>query len=303
MSLLKPAQNEQGFLKVGIYGGPGSGKTLTALMVAFHIGKKVAIIDTERGSDFYKKEFPFDVVHTRFIGEAIRTLEEAVAEGYDVLIIDQMTHFWESAQDEYISKEKDKYSKTYQVLEQTGNLPWTAWRGIKKPYKRLVHEALSAPIHVFLLGRLKIEYQRGSDGSPVKVGESFDAEKQTHHEPNILVKMEFKKPKQWLAYIEKDRSRTFQGRVFTNPTGDMFDEVIAKLSATHASLPDESEDSDIELKEEPIRKEQVKIITLLCKKEEVTDIEEKLEKMSAEKAGELINKMTLGDFSYWEGGE
>jgi pantothenate kinase-related protein Tda10 len=57
MAGFRKAKAEQAALKIGIYGPPGSGKTFTSLLIAEGLGKisgkRVAYVDTERGTDFY----------------------------------------------------------------------------------------------------------------------------------------------------------------------------------------------------------------------------------------------------------
>ena len=58
MSIFKKAENQQAYLKAGILGFPGSGKTFTAAHLALGIAKKVGnkkpvvFLDTEAGSDY-----------------------------------------------------------------------------------------------------------------------------------------------------------------------------------------------------------------------------------------------------------
>ena len=56
------ASPEQAALKMAVYGPPGAGKTFTALLIAEGlaqtIGKRVTVIDTENGTDFYVKPSP-----------------------------------------------------------------------------------------------------------------------------------------------------------------------------------------------------------------------------------------------------
>ena len=79
----KKADPQQKFLKMGIYGPPGSGKTFTTLQYAERLaevsGKRVAFVDTERGTDFYvhknkarkvhPEAFDFDAIYTRSLAE------------------------------------------------------------------------------------------------------------------------------------------------------------------------------------------------------------------------------------------
>ena len=76
-------------MKVGMYGPAGSGKTFTALLCAEGLaattGKRIAFVDTERGTDFYCKEVPsrkphpeafdFDALYTKSLTEILAAVE------------------------------------------------------------------------------------------------------------------------------------------------------------------------------------------------------------------------------------
>ena len=76
----------------------GSGKTFSALLIAGGLGGRVALVDTENGSgDMYGNEFTYDICTlpppytvARYL-EALRVAERA---GYDVIILDSITHAW-----------------------------------------------------------------------------------------------------------------------------------------------------------------------------------------------------------------
>ena len=83
------AKNEQAFLKLALYGKPGGGKSLTSLLWAEGLaaidGKRIAVVDTERGSEFYglgieermvhPDAFDFDRLITRSLMETIEAVE------------------------------------------------------------------------------------------------------------------------------------------------------------------------------------------------------------------------------------
>lgn len=50
MVQFRKAQKRMARLRLGITGPAGSGKTYSALLIAFGLGGRVALIDTERGS-------------------------------------------------------------------------------------------------------------------------------------------------------------------------------------------------------------------------------------------------------------
>ena len=78
------AERKKSKLRLAIAGPAGSGKTYSALLVAFGIGGRVAMIDTERGSgELYAHLGDYDVcpitspfVPEKYI-EAIRAAEDA----------------------------------------------------------------------------------------------------------------------------------------------------------------------------------------------------------------------------------
>lgn len=286
--------------------------TFTALTLATALGKTL-LIDTERGAEAYKSMFDFSMDsdeegHTtiaRTLEDANRILDEGLEAGFKCIIIDQITHLWESAQEQFLVKEREKQSKIWFLLEETGNLPWTCWRHIKKPYRAFLRKLSNAPAHTFILGRVAVEYGGIKDGELIKKGERLDAEKNTQYEPQILVKMEANlKKKQVLALVERDKWRQIEGEVFINPTIDMLKPVLGKLGKVHGLLPEEADEEGSKLLGsltliKPPLPSQIKLIKMLAKKGGIDDyaVEIMLEKCKKEEAGEVINQLTLGDFS------
>ena len=98
MKSFQPAVKYESKLRLGIVGPSGSGKTWTGLAIGSGLGNRIAVVDTEHGSAAkYAPDFPFDHVALdppytpeRFIA----LIAEAVAEGYDVLILDSISHAW-----------------------------------------------------------------------------------------------------------------------------------------------------------------------------------------------------------------
>ena len=322
---------KQGYLKVAIYGDAGSGKTYTAIKIATSIGK-TAVIDTERGCEPYRSQFrnpdgtPFLVASISTLAKASEVLQEAIDNKCQCLVIDQFTHLWEDAQESYLDKERDKNSKTWSIIESTGNIPFTSWGRIKKPYKLFIRELLNSPLHIFALGRMSIDYKIVS-GAPEKVGEKMDAEKHTQYEFSILIKMEHQKRKrEWLALVEKDRWNQIGGQVFSNPDVSIFDKILPMLGSTHLPLPDNENDIIPDTKGNPLQEttqnhaqpksankkdkldkviispitpRQRKLINILASKLGVDkkDIEKVCESVETSMAGDIINRLTTNDVS------
>jgi hypothetical protein len=110
MGKFQKAKSEQAYFKVALYGKTGSGKTLTSLLwaegLAAREGKRVAFVDTERGSEFYSidipertvhpKAFDFDRLITRSLMETLVAVESIDPSTHGVLVIDSITHLWEA---------------------------------------------------------------------------------------------------------------------------------------------------------------------------------------------------------------
>src|ERR1700748_2905977 len=92
-----PARRQALKGRVAFCGPTGSGKTWTALGWARQLGDRVALIDTERRSaSLYADEFQFDTCaidppyNPQKLTDALHD-----AAGYDVVVCDSISHFWE----------------------------------------------------------------------------------------------------------------------------------------------------------------------------------------------------------------
>ena len=98
MSLFKKAERRQAKLKIAITGPSGSGKTYSALSIATGLGKKIALVDTENYSaSLYSDRFEFDVLALEppyTVAKYNVAIQEAQKAGYEVLIIDSISHAW-----------------------------------------------------------------------------------------------------------------------------------------------------------------------------------------------------------------
>lgn len=257
MSGFKKAKAEQAALKVGIYGPPGSGKTLTALMctegLAKLTGKRVAYVDTERGTDFYVQDIPargvhpkaFDVdaMYTRSITEVVSAVRGLREQEYAAVVVDSITHIWEACIASYSGR-----------TTKANTIPMQAWGRIKKPYKELMSLLLSSNMHVFILGRQGTEYATDEETEELKaVGLKMKAEGETPYEPHILIRMERLRAKktnevdQVIAYAEKDRTGVLSGRSFIDPTFEsLCKPLLGLLGGTQAAMMTHDEASAVD---------------------------------------------------------
>ena len=259
MAGFRKAKAEQAALKMGVYGPPGSGKTFTSLLLAEGLGeivkKRVAYVDTERGTDFYCKDVPtrsvhpkafdFDALYSRSLTEVLQSVKALSTDEYGVIVLDSITHLWEAAIAAYGGNQT-----------RAGTIPMHAWGKIKRPYKELMSFLLSSPLHVIICGRQGTDYTTDEETDELKaVGVKMKAEGETAYEPHILIRMEAIKPKktnevaQIVAYAEKDRTGVLAGRSFINPNFETLCKPLLPLLGgvqAHMASTDETAATDAE---------------------------------------------------------
>lgn len=164
--MFKPATKKSSRLRMAIDGPAGSGKTFTGLRFAHALGQRIAVIDTEHGSaSKYLGESPdgvpfaFDVVEpTAFSpSEYTQLIEMAGKAGYDVLLIDSLSHAWEG---------KDG---ALELVDRKGGNSFTAWKDVTPLHRRMVEAILASPCHVVATMRSKVEYVLEEDSRGKKV--------------------------------------------------------------------------------------------------------------------------------------
>ena len=95
--MFKKAVKHESKLRLAIAGPSGSGKTFTSLAIGTSLGR-VAVVDTESGSaSKYADLFDFDVMEIDapfHPNKYIEAIKGAVQAGYDVVILDTLSHAW-----------------------------------------------------------------------------------------------------------------------------------------------------------------------------------------------------------------
>lgn len=160
------AMRKKAKLRLALTGPSGSGKTYGALNIAVGIGGKIALIDTEKGSaSLYAHLAEFDVLELdppytpeRFI-EAVKAAERA---GYDVLIIDSITHEW-SGVGGCLELVDEVARARYK-----GN-SWSAWNDITPRHRAFLDALLRSPMHVIATARSKTETAQTEENGRKKV--------------------------------------------------------------------------------------------------------------------------------------
>lgn len=185
-SIFRPATRTKSKLRCAIDGPAGSGKTFTALRFAMAIAQscrpdgqpgRVAVINSESGAvEKYLGlapdgiAFDFDVCElddhapTKYT-EAIFGAGQA---GYDVLVIDSLSHAWAGSGGALEIKDKKSAG--------ANNNSFTAWKDVTPMHNQMVEAILRSPCHVIATMRSKTEYVLETDARgrsvPRKVGMS-----------------------------------------------------------------------------------------------------------------------------------
>lgn len=162
---LRQSERKQAKIKMALQGSAGSGKTMSALLLAKGIVddySKVAIVDSEHGSaDLYAHLGNYNVLtlEAPFSPEKyIKAIDICVKSGMKIIILDSISHSWEYLL-EYHSK-------------MAGN-SFTNWGKITPLQNALVNKILQTPVHFIATMRTKQDYvlnQKNGRYVPEKVG-------------------------------------------------------------------------------------------------------------------------------------
>lgn len=160
------AERKKAKLRLALTGPSGSGKTYSALLLASGISQKIAVIDTERSSaSLYCHVVGFDTLELGppYTPEAyIKAIGAAEAAGYEVLIIDSITHEWGGTGGcldlvDEIARAKYK-----------GN-SWSAWNDVTPRHRALLDCILHSQMHIIVTMRSKTETAQVEESGRKKV--------------------------------------------------------------------------------------------------------------------------------------
>ena len=212
----KKATREQLKLRMAFAGPSGSGKTRSAMEVAQHLGSKLAVIDTEKGSaSRYAGEFEFDVSELSDFNPInyVNEIYAAASGGYDVLIIDSLSHAW------------------FWELDHVNG--FSDWKSVRPLERKLVDAMLSFPGHLIVTMRTKTEYvlEEGRNRSgrsttvPKKVGTAPIQASGIEYEFDIAGELDL----DHTLTISKTRCPQLNGKQISYPGEEFAKELLAWL--------------------------------------------------------------------------
>lgn len=167
-----PADKVQSYLRLGLDGAGGTGKTYTALNIAQHLGSNIVVIDTERGrASKYARDFSFSVVNLPppFTPERYTAaLQAALNAGADVVVVDTFSHVWAGPGGVLEIVDTKTQASTNKNAFTSG------WSDATPRLNKMVDAYLQAPVHLIFTLRVKTHYElqtnRNGRLEPVKVG-------------------------------------------------------------------------------------------------------------------------------------
>lgn len=260
MSLLKTVEPGGAYLKVGIFGGAGSGKTFTATNIAvgtrafFGLTGPIAYFDTENGTP-YVEEAVARATGTRLLahrGRALSDLKAIVREcvevGASVLIVDSMTHVWDEVKETYLRELNEARKQNRQGP--LDRLEFHHWAAIKAEplWGGWTNLLLNSPLHIIVCGRAgKVyEYQENDAGKKelITTGVKMKAEGDFGYEPSLVFEMSAEQVMDKgrveridnYALILKDRFNVINGKTLgPAPTFEHFLPHVQRLRPTMAT--------------------------------------------------------------------
>lgn len=273
MSLFAPAENRSAFLKMGIMGKQGAGKSKTAGKVAIglvqhlkklgisYAHKPVGFFDTETGSDYLIPDFeaagiPLVVAKTKTLADLVKAMDEAEA-NCSALIIDSITHPYREMIAAFLKTKK----RTFLQIDD--------WQYLKGDYgwQMFTNRFINSKLHIIMCGRAGDDLEQYTDEigkrQLEKVGVKMKGEAETGFEPSLLIEMKLmernnreqtgrKRTFVNMATVVKDRWDVINGDEIDNPDFIDFLPHVSRLAlgGEHVGVRDTGDSQSI-LKTEP----------------------------------------------------
>lgn len=210
--MFRKAERRKAKLRLAITGTSGSGKTYGALQVAFGLGGRIAMIDTENGSgDLYCHLGNYDIASLtapydpRKYAQLIHEAEQA---GYEIIIIDSLSHEWNGT-----GGCLDLQMRVAETSKSQNS--YVAWGKVTPLHNAMFEAILSSPCHIIATMRSKTDYlQCRNDAGRMeikKIGLAPVQREGSDYEFSTV----FDLSDNHMASVSKDRTGIFDGQVFT----------------------------------------------------------------------------------------
>jgi len=161
MSLFSKPPQTNVKLKMLIFGATGTLKTRTALQFP-----KPAVIDMEKGTVHYTKEFDFESIVTTDVATVHKAVDEIIIDPgeFKTIVLDSSSVYWDFLQESHLKRLRVKKGSSSYVLAPHD------YKAIKADSKSLATKLIAVDLNVIVTARDKTEYSSdGGSGDFMKV--------------------------------------------------------------------------------------------------------------------------------------
>ena len=203
MMQLRTSSRTQARIKMALNGCAGSGKTMSALLLAYGLTSnwsRIAVIDSENASsDLYAHLGGYNVLPLpepftpEAYMEAIGVCEQA---GIEVIILDSISHCWDYLLDFHANLQGNSFAN---------------WAKVTPRQNAFMQRILSSPTHVIATMRSKQDYvlnEKNGKMVPEKVGLKSVQRDNVDYEFTCVLDLDMKHH----AIASKDRTNLFMGK-------------------------------------------------------------------------------------------
>ena len=195
----KPKSNR---LKMLVYGETGTGKTVTSIQFP-----NAAVVDTQKGTEHYGKDYSFHKLNVREPSDpdAIElAIDDLIEDPRDfrTFVVDSMTDVY----DRMVQK-RLRYKR-----EQSGNPHYEMqpqdWGYLKNRIKFFIHKLLSLDMNVIATAESKKQYSDSDDEFMKVVGTQPDCHKKVPYIFDVVLELTTDNEGRHWAHVKKDRTNS-----------------------------------------------------------------------------------------------
>ncbi|HBF8685585.1 TPA: AAA family ATPase [Clostridioides difficile] len=251
MGLFKKAAETKSGIKILVFGGTGTGKTLFAL--SFNNGT-ICAIDTEDGMSYYKNscsnlKYILNTTSADEIEEAFDEIEDELIDEIGTFVLDSVTKVYENMQHSALNVAERRARQKGQSVEDSSLSP-REWGKIKLINKRIQAAKIklaSQGINVITIAQQK-ELKEKKGENYIITGYAPDCAKGIEYDFDVVLRFFTEKDAKtneeiYKAEVCKDRTQTYKkGTIIENPSYENWKKIIEGKSGLKTEIIDFKKD-------------------------------------------------------------